>query len=454
MVRVRFAPSPTGHLHIGSVRTALCNYLFARAQGGKFLLRIEDTDKTRSTLEFQKSQIECLEWLGITPDEPIYIQSEQQSLHCRYIAQLVAEGKAYRHEGAVYFKIDAAPTLTFTDGIRGDLTIPSEYLSDFVIERSDGSPIYNFSVVIDDHVMGITHVIRGEDHIANTYKQILLYQAFGWQPPHFSHLPLIVNADGAPLSKRDGVTDAILYRKMGVIPAGLLNYLIRLGWSFGDQELFTMEELCRVFSLSGIGKKPAVFDTDKLLWVNGQHMQRLASAALVELLLSEGFVSSERAADKRFEPAVRLYTPRSLTLQQLAAACDTLLTGPATLFQDSVCTAPESTVIASEGEAIENCNQTLISAFVGISLADGAECLSQARDLFTHASWEVATLTEVLSRAVKASGIPFKIWGTTLRVALTGIATGPAVAEMLAVIGREESLIRLMHAHTAVAQQL
>lgn len=441
MIRVRFAPSPTGHLHIGGVRTALFNYLFARANGGKYLLRVEDTDKLRSTPEFQKSQIESLAWLGLLPDEEIYIQSAAQDLHCAYIAQLIKEEKAYHQEGAVYFKIQAGATLTFTDGIRGDLTIPSEYLSDFVIQRSDGTPIYNFAVVVDDHIMKITHVIRGEDHIANTYKQILLYQALGWNPPVFAHLPLIVNSNGAPLSKRDGVTDVFRYREMGVLPAALLNYLVRLGWACGDQELFTREELCALFSLSGVGKKPAVFDAEKLAWVSSQYIQAMPIPQLAHLLLTEPYKTPEDRPDlppvsrelfstyapesdthEFFLHAIGLYKTRSATLVELAAGVLRILNRP--LLHDTFSFHADNRSEQAQTHRI----------------------LTEFLTLIQTSEWETSALTMGLNTAVKTSGLQFKTWGHAIRSALTGQAAGPGTYDILIVLGRDESCARIERA--------
>ena len=281
-VRVRFAPSPTGHLHIGGLRTALFNYLFAKNKNGKFLLRIEDTDRKRSTHEYMNSQLDALNWVGIKPQEEFFKQSDRLEIYKEFLEKLITEGKAYRSyttaeqakdraermralygeaeagsyddvEGdswVIRFKIDdIGSTISFNDEIRGEVTFSREYFDDFIIARADGTPMYNFVVVVDDILMKITHVIRGEDHISNTPKQILLYKALGADVPVFAHIPLILNKEGGRLSKRDGATSVQSYRQMGYLPDALCNYLVRLGWSHGDQEIFSREDLIKILSL-------------------------------------------------------------------------------------------------------------------------------------------------------------------------------------------------------------
>ena len=264
-IRVRFAPSPTGFLHIGNVRAALFNWLFARHHKGTFLVRVEDTDKVRSTEQFLQAQLKALDWLGLTYDEPAVIQSTRIARHQQFLTLLCDKDILYAKDGALWFRVPRdTESVSFTDLIRGRITVPLDTVDDFVVRRSDGSPIYNFCVVIDDADMRISHVIRGEDHISNTIKQVLLYQALGWKAPQFAHLPLIVNGAGAPLSKRDGITDIDRYREQGYLPEAILNYLVRLGWAHGDKEIFSVAEMIRLFTLGGVGKKAAVFDAQSL----------------------------------------------------------------------------------------------------------------------------------------------------------------------------------------------
>ncbi|MBN3033830.1 MAG: glutamate--tRNA ligase [Candidatus Saganbacteria bacterium] len=334
MVRVRFAPSPTGALHIGGARTALFNWLFARHLNGKFILRIEDTDRERSTLEANKAIFHGLEWLGIDWDEgpntggPFgpYYQTERLALHQKYAQQLVDEGKAYycfctaeelaqrrkeaearkeapRYDGTcrkrsaeelkaklaagtpyvIRFRLPPVGETAVDDLVRGRVVFQNEVLDDFVILKSDGFPTYNFACVVDDHLMEISHVIRGDDHLSNTPRQILLYQAFGWALPKFAHLPMILGRDKARLSKRHGATSVIEYNGLGYLPEAMINYIARLGWGHGDQEVFSRQELIEFFSLDGVTKNPAVFDMEKLKWLNGQYIRKLLPERLFDL---------------------------------------------------------------------------------------------------------------------------------------------------------------------------
>lgn len=308
-VRVRFAPSPTGFLHVGGARTALFNWLYARSQGGTFLLRIEDTDRERSEDRFTADILASLEWLGFTPDEePIY-QSHRFDRYRALAQQLLAENKAYwcsctpaeldavraqcekekkpfRYPGTCKEKklvggpgqvLRVANPKTgatpFTDLIRGPISFANSDLDDWVCLRADGAPTYNFTVVVDDHDQKVSHVLRGDDHINNTPKQILLYQAFGWTPPHFAHLPMILGTDKTKLSKRHGAASTLEYRRMGFLPDALVNFLVRLGWSHGDQEVFTRKELIEFFGLDKIGKAAAVFNPEKLQWLSGHYLR-------------------------------------------------------------------------------------------------------------------------------------------------------------------------------------
>ncbi len=334
MIRVRFAPSPTGALHIGGARTALFNWLFARNQGGKFILRIEDTDRERSTLEANRAIFHGLEWLGLDWDEGPniggnygpYYQTERLEIHQKYAQQLIEQGKAYycfctpeelekkrkeaaarkeapRYDGkcrklpeaeikkllesgkpkVIRFLLPPIGDTIVEDLIRGKVVFKNELLDDFVILKSDGFPTYNFACVVDDHLMEITHVVRGDDHLSNTPRQILLYQAFGWDLPKFAHIPMILGKDKARLSKRHGATSVISYRDIGYLPEAMLNYIAKLGWGHGDQEIFSREELIEKFALEGVGKTSAIFDTDKLNWLNGKYIRKILPERLVDL---------------------------------------------------------------------------------------------------------------------------------------------------------------------------
>jgi glutamyl-tRNA synthetase len=323
-VRVRFAPSPTGFLHIGGVRTALFNFLFARQKGGKFLLRIEDTDTDRSEQRFTDDILSSLNWLGMNPDEEILYQSQRLPLYQGLAEKLIEKGLAYRcycteeqveagreqliKDGkkpmyartcrnsidapagrpfAIRAKFPLSGETGFTDMIRGEIKFPNEDLDDFVMIRTNGVPTYNFVVVVDDVEMKISHVIRGDDHINNTPKQIFLYDALAAEKPLFAHLPMILGQDKKKLSKRNGETSTNAYREQGYLPEALLNFLVRLGWSHGDQEVFSLDEMISLFNLENVQVSGAVFNTEKLLWIAGEHMKKANPARLIEILKSD-----------------------------------------------------------------------------------------------------------------------------------------------------------------------
>lgn len=359
-VRVRFAPSPTGHLHIGGARTALFNWLFARHNNGEFILRIEDTDRSRSTEEYIESIIEAMRWLKLDWDEGPYRQTERFDIYRKYADNLLSEGKAYKcfctpqelelrrkeaisqgkqpkYDGrcrdleppfpdkpfALRFKMPLVGKTVVNDLIKGVVEFDNSQLEDLVIMRSDGTPTYNFVVVVDDIDMKITHVIRGDDHLNNTPKQIHIYKAFNWEPPLFGHLPMILGADKTRLSKRHGATSVLAYKEMGYLPDALVNYLVRLGWSYGDQEIFTRDELIRYFSLENIGKSSAVFNPEKLLWLNSQYIIKEDSKNLAEMvipfLIKEGLVAEGQFIDIEWlSKAVNSLKERCKTLLELA----------------------------------------------------------------------------------------------------------------------------------------
>ncbi|MBI4224659.1 MAG: glutamate--tRNA ligase, partial [Deltaproteobacteria bacterium] len=321
-VRVRFAPSPTGHLHIGGARTALFNYLFARHHRGTFILRIEDTDQERSTKEFLESILKGMEWLGMEWDEGPFHQFERLAVYREHVEKLLKAGKAYRcyctpeelevkrkallaaggkpkYDGkcrtgdrglrtterkpsCIRFKTPQEGLVEFNDICRGRIVTDRKELDDMIILRSDGTPTYNLTVVVDDVTMKITHVIRGDDHLNNTPRQIQLYEALGFAVPQFAHLPMIHGSDKKKLSKRHGAVSVVEYQEQGFLPEAMLNYLARLGWSSGDQEIFTKKELIEKFDLNAVGKSPSIFDIGKCTWVNSQHLAKLSERELVE----------------------------------------------------------------------------------------------------------------------------------------------------------------------------
>ncbi|MFH2034122.1 MAG: glutamate--tRNA ligase [Candidatus Margulisiibacteriota bacterium] len=352
-VRVRFAPSPTGYLHIGGARTALFNWLFARKNKGTFILRVEDTDRTRSTQEALDAIYHGMEWLGLDWDEGPkadgnygpYLQTERLDIYKKHIDLLLQEGKAYycvctpeelahkrkeaekkkeapkydqscrtlspdefekmKAEGKPYvvrFKMPQGRKIVVADMVRGDVEFNTDLLDDFVIMKSDGFPTYNFAAVVDDHLMEISHIIRGDDHLSNTPRQIVLYEAFGWDLPKFAHIPMILGKDKARMSKRHGATSVIVYRDMGYLPEAMLNYIARLGWGHKDDEIFSRDELIEKFSLDGVTKSPAVFDMDKLNWLNGQYIRTALPERIFDLcepLLIEAYKTKDLEYMKR-----------------------------------------------------------------------------------------------------------------------------------------------------------
>ena len=361
-IRVRFAPSPTGFLHIGGARTALFNWLYARNIKGTFILRIEDTDRTRSTDEYIDAIIEGMKWLGLDWDEGPFRQTDRFDVYRSYVDKLLKEGKAYycycsaeeletrrkkamaagkavKYDGrcrdlkepvpgvapVVRFRMPQQGHTVVDDLIRGKVVFENEQLDDLIILRSDGTPTYNLTVVVDDVDMRITHVIRGDDHLNNTPKQIQFYQAFGYEVPKFAHLPMILGADKTRLSKRHGATSVMAYYEMGYLPEALVNYLVRLGWSYGDQEVFSREELIKHFSFEHVGKAAAVFNPEKLLWLNSQYIMSSSPEKLAELvrpfLVKEQIISEDQELDTAWlARAIHTLQERAKTLVELAGS--------------------------------------------------------------------------------------------------------------------------------------
>ncbi|MFV1957753.1 MAG: glutamate--tRNA ligase, partial [bacterium] len=364
-VRVRFAPSPTGYLHIGGVRTALFNWLFARHHGGKFILRLEDTDSERSTEEAVGWILDGLEWLHLDWDEGPFRQTDRFDLYQEHIDKLLSEGKAYpcycapeeleqrrseamakgqpaKYDGrcrklaegektgehTIRFKTPQAGNIVVNDLIRGKVIFDKDQMDDLIIRRSDKSPTYNLTVVVDDALMKITHVIRGEDHLSNTPRQMQMYYALGLEPPEFGHLPMILGPDKARLSKRHGAASVTAYRDQGYLWQAMINYLARLGWSFGDQEIFDQEELIEKFTLENVNRSAAIFDTDKLLWINSHYIKTLPADEIARLLVThlEDHLGPEYTLPiedpewrKWLEKVVITLRERARTLDEMAA---------------------------------------------------------------------------------------------------------------------------------------
>ncbi len=476
-VRTRFAPSPTGYLHVGGARTALFNWLFARKHQGQFLLRIEDTDRQRSSEEMTRKIFEGFIWLGLNWDEDIVYQGKRAGVHRQVAYELVKQGKAYpcfctpeeleakrqqarqekrayKYDGtcrhlspdevkarmeagkpyAIRFKVEPG-VVQWEDGVHGTIEVNTRELDDFIILRSDGSPIYHLAVVVDDHDMRITHIIRGDDHISNTPKQILLYQAMGWALPHFAHVPLILGPDKKRLSKRHGATAVDEYQRMGILPEAMFNYLALLGWSPGDdREILSREEILTLFSLEGISKNNAVFDEKKLLWMNGQYIHNMPVEKLwpfvVELLVDRGLMNKPEAMERR------AYIMQAIALLKTRVKLLTEFVDRARYFyQDPTTFDPKGLrKHLKTPEAWE-----LLEAY--------SHSLEAIRD-FTEQELETHLRQFAESRGVSAAKIIHPV-----RLALTGVTVTPGLFEVMALLGRE-TVLRRLRAFLARKQEL
>lgn len=319
MVRVRFAPSPTGYLHIGSARTALFNWLYARHTGGKFILRIEDTDKERSKAEYLDEILASLKWLFMEWDEEPALQSKKFEIYKKYAEGLVSKNLAYREGPAIIFKIEKGRSVAFNDMIHGSVEFSTDDIKDQVLIKSDGTPTYNFACVIDDAEMGATHIIRGDDHISNTPKQIMLYEALKLKIPYFAHIPLILSKDGGRLSKRHGATSIFEYRNMGFLPEAIVNYLSLMGWAPGnDREILPIAEIIKLFDVKDVNKTGATFDMDKLSWMNGRYIKDMEIGQLESR--AGAYLKDKNVIDDKFDARmwrsiVSAYKERTRTLE-------------------------------------------------------------------------------------------------------------------------------------------
>ncbi|MCX7913127.1 MAG: glutamate--tRNA ligase [Thermodesulfovibrionales bacterium] len=458
-VRVRFAPSPTGHLHIGGARTALFNWLFARHYKGAFVLRIEDTDKSRSTDEYIELIIEAMNWLGLDWDEGPYRQTDRFNIYREYAEKLVKDGKAYycicspeeleakRRLAAtsntpigydrkcrdleirpgigstvIRFKMPLEGETVVNDLIKGKVVFENSQLEDFVIIRSDGTPTYNFAVVVDDIDMKISHVIRGDDHLNNTPKQIHIYEAFDTKIPEFAHLPMILGPDKSRLSKRHGATSVLAYKELGYLPEAIINYLARLGWSHGDQEIFTKDELIAYFSIENIGKSAAIFNPDKLLWLNSQYMLKGDSLRLAQLvkpfLKRRGIIYDSDSIDIEWlSKAVELLKGRSKTLDDLANSLNYF-------FVEDIHIDPRLAKDFFTQEGIKYLSE--VSG--GLSKID-----SFTKD-------EIAKVFEAIAERNK---VKLGAIAQPVRVAITGGTASPGIFELIEVLGKEKVIKRL-----------
>ncbi len=455
-VRVRFAPSPTGHLHIGGARTALYNWLYARQCGGVFILRVEDTDRERSTQEYTQSILEGMRWLGLTWDEGPFFQTERMDLYKSHVQQLLDTGKAYRcyctparleqvrkdamaagrkptydrkcrnleprtshsEPSCIRFKAPFDGTTIVHDMVRGEVAFDNKELDDLIIARTDGTPTYNFTVVVDDVTMQITHVIRGDDHLNNTPRQILMYQALGYDTPTFAHLPMILGADRQRLSKRHGATSVIAYRDMGYLPDALLNYLARLGWSHGDQEIFTLQEMVQAFSFDHVGTASAIFDPEKLNWVSAEHLKKYSNEALAELVTPFLQQLGLAITDKTFAArAIASERERGKTLKELAEIS-------AFYFRDTPAW-----------------DETAIAKWL---TDDGKTKLRDiANALHPLTTWTHDTIKTALDAVVATHQCKFVAIAQPIRVAMTGTTVSPGIYDVLEILGKDRALARI-----------
>lgn len=473
-IRVRFAPSPTGNLHIGSVRTALFNWLFARGNDGIFVLRIEDTDRERSTQDSINTIIENMKWLGLDWDEGPgkegdcgpYVQSERLDIYREYYQKLLDNGRAYRcfctqediekkrqeartqkknyiydrkcnnlsekeineklSSGDVYsirLKVDANE-INFDDIIRGNVSFSNEF-GDFIIVKSDGFPVYNFSVVVDDYLMGINYVIRGDDHISNTPRQIFIYNALGFEIPVFAHIPMILGEDGSRLSKRHGATSMDYYHKNGFLPHAMINYLVRLGWSYDEtQEIFSLDELKEKFSLDKVSKKAAVFSLKKLLWLNAHYMKDVDVQDKVDLflpaLIKDGYMEDNIDSKDQLAKILKIAGERIRYYPDIIEYCDFFFIDKIEIFKKTISEIAELNIVTAIAEKFLK--------------------------LIKESEFTADILKEKIMSLPKDMEIKPKIFYHILRIIITGKEISPDLFESILLLGKDRLISRFQHA--------
>ncbi|AFX99014.1 glutamyl-tRNA synthetase [Candidatus Endolissoclinum faulkneri L2] len=462
-VVTRFAPSPTGSLHIGGARTALFNFMFARHHGGRYLLRIEDTDKKRSNMKIVDDILNGLDWLGLKGDADPIFQHKQINRHVEVAHQLLQKDKAYycycspnelklmrenaRAEGrqprydsswrnrklslnapqvgikpVIRIKAPLSGETTIVDAVRGAVTVMNSQLDDMIILRADGTPTYMHSVVVDDHDIGVTHVIRGEDHLNNTFRQAIIYQAMGWKLPTFAHIPLIYGSDGSKLSKRHGALDISIYRKMGYLPEALNNYLLRLGWSYGNEEIISHDKAIELFNLSGIGRSPSRFDFAKLENINGHYIRKGDNNQLTDMVLAN-LRSDANNLDLKDSIKLRIYLgmnglkTRARTINELSNNARFYAANLPLSFDEKA------------RHLLDNCEADIFSRL--------------AQKLTELSSFQESDIKDAICIFAKNNALKLNQVTQPLRAAVTGSVNSPSIFEILSILGKKESIRRI-----------
>ena len=453
MIVTRFAPSPTGFLHVGGLRTALYNYLYARKNGGKFLLRIEDTDLARNSDAAVEAIKEAFDWCGLEYDGEVEFQSRRTEIYKKYINELLESGKAYKCymskdeldalrkeqearkerpkydgryrdftgtppegiEPVIRIKAPLSGKIEFDDGIKGHISFEAEdILDDFIIARSDGSPTYNFTVVIDDALMGVSDVIRGDDHLSNTPKQIILYDALGFKVPKFYHVAMINGSDGSKLSKRHGATDVMEYKRMGYLPQALLNFLVRLGWGHGDDEIFSMSDMLRLFDPKDINKSASTYNLSKLEWLNAYYIKNSGFYELADEML---FFGIDFRGLPKGELLMSLLQERAKTLLDIKAGVELIINAPSSYDEKAM------------KKFVNDESKALLAQYLA-EFKDGLENTSE----FEHFTMEF----------LNSKGKTLKDLAQNVRIALTGGSVSPGIFEMMEVLGASEVKKRIL----------
>ena len=461
MAVTRFAPSPTGYLHIGGLRTSLYSYLWARKTGGEFRLRIEDTDLARNSEEAMKAIINAFEWVGLNYDGEVFYQSKRTDIYKQYIDKLLENGNAYkcymskeeldslraaqeaakqtpRYDGTwrpevgkvlpeipagvepvIRIKAPTTGTIEFDDGVKGHMKFDANQVDDYVIARSNGMPTYNFVVAIDDALMGMTDVIRGDDHLSNTPKQIVVYNALGFKVPKFYHVPMINNPEGKKLSKRDGAMDVMDYKNQGYLPEALLNFLVRLGWSNGDQEIFSMEEMLELFDPSNINKSASAYNAEKLLWLNSEYIKAVSNDRLIEELK---FFDLDLSHHPKRTELLDLAKQRAQTLVELKKSITDIIDVPTTYEEAGV------------KKFVKEDTKEFLEKYLVL--------LEQNKDNL----YDALKVEEITKPFINENGLKFPQLFQPIRLALTGGTQAPSVYDIIAILGFNEVSTRLKEA--------